>query len=64
MFRTKEALTIAGVTLGGFAIAVLVALAVSEIAGLWPRLLVAVLIVLCLVCFLFRGPGKPKLDRN
>jgi hypothetical protein len=50
----KEALSIAGVTVGGFAIAISVAMAAGLMAGkvfsdhLWPRLLVAALIVLIL----------------
>ena len=64
--KIKEGLTIAGVTLGGFAIAILVAMAVSRLTDkvfsdhLWLRRLFAVLIVLVLGYFLFPKRGKDK----
>jgi hypothetical protein len=71
--RIKEGLTIAGVTIGGFAIAILVAIfamAVSLLADkvfsdhLWLRRLFAALIVLVLGYFLFLKTRKRQIGRN
>jgi hypothetical protein len=62
----KEALTIAGVIIGGVVIAITSAMVVSLVAdkifsdNLWPRLLFAAIFVSVLVCFLFLKLRKNK----
>jgi hypothetical protein len=68
MFKmNKEALTIVGVTLGGFALAVAVAMSVSLVGEklfrdhLWPRFLIAGPIVLALGYLFFRRRGNGQM---
>jgi hypothetical protein len=68
MFKMdKEALTIMGVILGGFTLAVATAMLVSLVGEklfpdhLWPRFLIAAPIVLALCYLLFRSGGKGQM---
>lgn len=64
MLRMKEALTIAATTVVGFSLAIAIAILVSLLGvrlfpyHLWPRFLIAALIVLALCYLLFRRRGK------
>jgi hypothetical protein len=68
MFKiNKESLTIAGVILGGFTLAVAIAMSVSLLGErlfpdqLWPRFLIAAPIVLALCYLLFRRRGNRQM---